>query len=47
MDPSLDDFDIIIKRAITRAKLTRMRPLKFKETLQQKNKRLYQLLSSL
>ena len=41
LKPSIKDFDTIIKNAIKRAKVTGIKPLKFKDTLQYKNKKLY------
>ena len=46
LKPSIKDFDIIIKNAIKRAKVTGVKPLKFKDTLQYKNKKLYDIISS-
>jgi hypothetical protein len=42
--PSIKDFDIIIENAIKRAKVTGIKPLKFKETLQLKNEKLYDII---
>ncbi|MDN5846553.1 MAG: DNA primase noncatalytic subunit PriX [Candidatus Nitrosocosmicus sp.] len=47
LEPSIRDFDTIIKNAVKRAKTTGIKPLKFKDTLQYKNKELFRLLSSL
>ena len=41
LKPSIKDFDDIINNAIKRAKVTGIKPLKFKDTLQYKNKKLY------
>lgn len=46
LEPSISDFDIIIKYSIKRARETGVKPLKFKETLQVKNKELFRLLAS-
>jgi hypothetical protein len=46
LKPSIRDFDDIIRNAIKRAKDTGVKPLKYKDTLQYKNKELYRLLSS-
>jgi hypothetical protein len=46
LKPSIMNFDYIIRNAIKRAKVTGVKPLKFKDTLQYKNKELYQVLSS-
>ena len=46
LKPSISDFDNIIRYAIKRAKETGIKPLKFKDTLQYKNKELFRLLSS-
>ncbi len=46
LKPSIKDFDIIIKNAIKRAKVTGIKPLKFKDTLQYKNKKLYDIILS-
>jgi hypothetical protein len=43
--PSISNFDNIIKKSIKRAKVTGIRPLKFKDTLQFKNKKLYNIIS--
>jgi hypothetical protein len=45
LKPSIGDFHYIVRNAIKRAKGTGVK-LKFKDTLQNKNKELYQLLSS-
>ena len=45
LEPSISNFDIIIKNAIKRAKETGVKPLRIKETLQYKNKELFLLLS--
>ena len=47
LKPSIRDFDILIKNAIKRAKDTGIKPLKFKDTLQYKNKKLYDMILSL
>lgn len=48
LEPSANDFDILITNAIKRCKVTGIKPLKFKDTLQYKNKELYEhILSSL
>ncbi len=44
---SIKDFDDIIKNAIKRAKITGIKPLKFKDTLQYKNKQLFDIIFSL
>jgi hypothetical protein len=44
LNPSITNFDIIIENAIKRAKVTGIKPLKFKETLQYKNKKLYDII---
>jgi len=46
LKPSIGDFDILIKNAINRAKITGIKPLKFKDTLQYKNKKLYNIILS-
>ena len=46
LKPSISDFDILIRYAVKKAKETRVKPLKFKDTLQFKNKELFRLLSS-
>jgi hypothetical protein len=46
LEPSINDFETIIKTAIKRAKVTGIRPLKFKDTLQLKNKKLYDIILS-
>lgn len=46
LKPPLIDFNNIITTAIKRAKVTKVKPLKFKDTLQFKNKELFRLLSS-
>ncbi|HEX5186451.1 MAG TPA: DNA primase noncatalytic subunit PriX [Nitrososphaeraceae archaeon] len=46
LSPSINDFDTIIKYAIKRARQTGIKPLRFKATLQYKNKELFRLLSS-
>jgi Primase X len=46
LKPSIKDFDIIIKNAIKRAKVTGIKPLKFNDTLQFKNKKLYDIILS-
>ncbi len=45
LKPSVVDFDYMLRIAIKRAKNTGVKPLKFKDTLQYKNKELYRLLS--
>ena len=47
LKPSITEFDNIIKNAIKRAKDTGIKPLKFKDTLQYKNKKLYDMILSL
>jgi hypothetical protein len=44
LEPSISYFDDLINRAIERAKDTGIRPLKFEETLQYKNRELYNML---
>jgi hypothetical protein len=44
LEPSLDYFDDLINRAIKRPKETGIKPLKFEDTLQYKNKELYEML---
>jgi hypothetical protein len=44
LEPSLNYFDDLINRAIQRAKETGIKPLKFEDTLQYKNRELYDLL---
>lgn len=44
--PSTYDFDNIIKYAVKRSKETSVKPLKFKDSLQHKNKELFRLLAS-
>lgn len=46
LEPSIKNFDNSIKNAITRAKVIRIKPLKFRETLQYKNKKLYHIILS-
>lgn len=46
LEPTIRDFDIIIKNAVKRAKETGVKPLKFKDTLQYKNKILYTIILS-
>lgn len=46
LKPSVIYFDIIIKNAIKRAKITGIKPLKFKDTLQFKNRKLYDIILS-
>ncbi len=46
LSPSINGFDYIIKYAIKRARQTGIKPLKFKDTLQYKNKELFRLLAS-
>ncbi len=46
LKPSIKDFDIIINNSIKRAKVTGIKPLKFKDTLQYKNKKLYDVILS-
>lgn len=46
LEPSIRDFDILIITAIKRAKETGIKPLKFKDTLQYKNKQLYEIILS-
>jgi hypothetical protein len=46
LKPSIRDFDNIIRNAIKRSNDTGVKPLKFKDTLQNKNKELYLLFSS-
>jgi hypothetical protein len=46
LEPSINDFDFIIRYAVKRAKETGVKPLKFKDTLQYKNRELFRLLSS-
>jgi Primase X len=46
LNPSIRDFDNIIKNSINRARITGVKPLKFKDTLQYKNKNLYNMLLS-
>jgi hypothetical protein len=46
LEPSIKDFDTVIKNAIRRAKITGIKPLKFNETLQLKNKKLYDIILS-
>jgi hypothetical protein len=43
LEPSIKDYDLI-KNAIKRANLTEVKPLKFRETLQYKNKKLYEII---
>ncbi|CAN5861048.1 hypothetical protein BH23THE1_BH23THE1_28340 [soil metagenome] len=47
LEPSISFFENLIKYEINRVKRTGIRPLKFKDTLQYKNKELYKLLYSL
>jgi len=44
LKPSIRDFDIIIVNTMKRAKVTGVKPLKFKDTLQCKNKELYDII---
>lgn len=44
LNPSINDFDNIIKYAIKRAKDTGIKPLKFNDTLQYRNKKLYEMI---
>jgi hypothetical protein len=44
LEPSLSYFDDLIYRAIKRAKETGIKPLKFEDTLQYKNRELYNML---
>jgi hypothetical protein len=44
LEPSPNYFDNLINRSIKRAKATGIKPLKFEETLQHKNRELYYLL---
>ena len=46
LEPSISDFNIIVENAIKRTKVTGIRPLKFKDTLQYKNKKLYDIILS-
>jgi hypothetical protein len=46
LKPSIKDFDIIIENAIKRAKVTGIKPLKLNDTLQYKNKKLYDIILS-
>lgn len=46
MEPSISFFENLIKYEINRAKRTGIKPLKFKDTLQYKNRKLYRLLSN-
>lgn len=47
LKPSIEYFDVLIKRSIERAKNTQFIPLKFEGTLQFKNKPLYDMLRQL
>jgi len=47
LKPSINEFDNIIRYALKRAKETGVKPLNFKNTLQYKNKKLFQQLSSI
>lgn len=47
LECSLDHFDDVIRNAIKRAKHTGIKPLKFEETLQHKNKTLYNMLGNM
>jgi hypothetical protein len=44
LEPSTNYFDNLTNRSIKRAKETGIKPLKFEETLQHKNRELYNLL---
>jgi Primase X len=44
LEPCIGYFDYLINRSIERAKETGIKPLKFEETLQYKNRELYDLL---
>jgi len=44
LEPSVQYFDALIKRSIERARNTRIKPLKFEETLHYKNEELYNML---
>jgi hypothetical protein len=44
LEPSLVYFDDLINRAVERAKETGIKPLKFEQTLQYKNRELYNTL---
>ncbi len=44
--PSVKDFDNIIKYSIRRSKITGILPLKFEDTLQYKNKELFDMILS-
>jgi hypothetical protein len=44
LEPSINYFDDLINRSIKRAIETGVKPLKFEETLQHKNRELYDLL---
>jgi hypothetical protein len=46
LKPSIKDFDTIIKNAIRRAKVTEIKPVRFKDTLQYKKKKLYEIILS-
>jgi hypothetical protein len=46
LEPSIKDFNIIIENAIKRAKIAGIKPLKFKDTLQYKNKNVYDIILS-
>ena len=47
LKPSIRDFDNLIKNAIKRANYTGIKPLKFNDTLQYKNKELFDMILSL
>jgi hypothetical protein len=46
LEPSISFFENLVKYEIDRSKRTGIKPLKFKDTLQYKNKELFRLLSS-
>ena len=46
LKPSIGDFNYVIVNAVKRAKVTGVKPLKFKDTLQYKNKELYDIILS-
>jgi hypothetical protein len=45
LEPSINYFDDLVNKAIRRAKETGIKPLRFEETLQHKNRELYDLLN--
>lgn len=44
LEPSLEYFDDLIKKSLDRVKNTRIKPLKFEETLRFKNRELFGIL---